>query len=202
MRVSRTSLFVHTCMFLLTCAKTCCISIPVASDLFGKKYHPSMTKKTRRADFPKWQRIIFIKCRRACWQTVGGTWIGFLASRSPRFPMFLFVCLFVLMWLLLTLFWLAHANPGRLGHRVDNSIQPSVFIRSSAPSCRQLPQPLWSKCWQLPSFSFYRWGSRGTKKWSDIIMVASCILGKAGTSSHGLGAPQLALWHSLCFGRG
>lgn len=148
-----------------------------------QKVSTTMKKKTCKADFSKWQRVIFIKCRQAHWQRVNGPYQHFLALRIPRFP----VCWLFLMFHFLTLFWLADVIPGTSGSGVGHSDQAQCVYQ--AHPVGNFWEPVRSKYWKPFSFSFYRGGNRGTKKRNGIVMVTNrCICNKAWVSSHGLSA--------------
>lgn len=87
-----------------------------------------------RADFSKWQRVIFIKCRRAHWQSKWALY-GFSGFKDPQISS---VCQLFLIceFYFLTLFWLADVSPGTSGPGVGS--QWSSPVCSSGPSCRQL----------------------------------------------------------------
>lgn len=83
----------------------------------------------------------------------------------------------------------------RLGHGVGHDSQAHVFMLHPHRAW-SFWQPSWSKCWKRSDFSSYRWGHRGTKRWSSIVMAQTVLVVKQGLHPW-LAALPRALGHNM-----
>lgn len=106
--------------------------------------------KSWRADYPKGQNVIFVKCNNSNRDCV------VLSLRISNFP--LFICLLFSVWILsLTIhcsFYLACVHPGKLGHDHQDQVH---YVYSLV---LQIP------CRELANFSFY---PRGAERWCCVV---------------------------------
>lgn len=124
------------CIFLLTCAKSYCISTPVVSDLFSKKCHPSIKLQNRYPQNGKEKSLSNVDKRLADSRR------GPCTRSSFKNPQVSYVCLLSLtcMFYFLTLPWLARQS-WRLGHDVghDSLAHVSCFIHILPGASDNLP---------------------------------------------------------------